>query len=523
MKLQRPKSWETAKLGELALLVLGGDWGEASTFDSPEYEEALCIRGSEFRNWDIDKGSTAVFRKIKKSSLSRRTLKEGDILIEISGGGPEQPVGRTVVMDRAALMQAQDKPKICTNFVRLLRAVVNVDSKYINYYLVFFYKSGKILDYQAGSNNLRNLKFKDYLNIELPIPPLAEQHRIVARIDELFSGLDKGVENLRLAQEQLNIFRQIILKNAFEGKLTETWRQKNQLKVRLPEQLQVDIRLAQEEVYKRLFNKWSSGEVGATKPKPLKLLPPLNTEELSFLPKLAHGWTWIRLGNFISSIEAGKSFRCEEREPSTQEIGVAKVSAISWGEYDESESKTCTDSSKVNNSYLISKDDFILSRSNTIELVGACVIVKNVSKKIMLSDKTLRIKFIELKPDYILEFLRSRIGRKQIMDLSTGNQDSMRNIGQERIRSIAIPVCSNDEVLEVVQVSKSYIDEIERLDAIIQSSLRHAEVLRQSILQKAFSGELVPQDPSDESASKLLARIKAEVTKLKSSKKKKVA
>ena len=141
----------------------------------------------------------------------------------------------------------------------------------------------------------------------------------------------------------------------------------------------------------------------------------------------------------------------------------------------------------------------------------------------MLSDKTLRIKFIELKPDYILEFLRSRIGRKQIMDLSTGNQDSMRNIGQERIRSIAIPVCSNDEVLEVVQVSKSYIDEIERLDAIIQSSLRHAEVLRQSILQKAFSGELVPQDPSDESASKLLERIKAEVTKLKSSKKKKVA
>lgn len=521
MKLQSPKSWETSKLGELALLVLGGDWGEASTFDSSEYEEALCIRGSEFRNWDIDKGSTAVFRKIKKSSLSSRTLKEGDILVEISGGGPEQPVGRTIVMDRAALMQAPDVPKICTNFVRLLRTVVNVDSKYINHYLVFFYKSGKILDYQAGSNNLRNLKFKDYLNIELPIPPLAEQHRIVAKIEELFSELDAGSANLRLAKEQLNIFRQSILKNAFEGQLTEVWRKKNQNKVRLPEQLQVDIRLAQEKVYKQLFDKWSSGEVGAAKPKPLKPLPPLNLEELSYLPKLAHGWTWVRLGNFITSIEAGKSFRCDEREPGTHEIGVAKVSAISWGEYDESESKTCTDKTKVNVAFLIDSDDFILSRSNTIELVGACVIAKNVSKKIMLSDKTLRIKFLELKPEYILEFLRSRIGRKQIMDLSTGNQDSMRNIGQDRIRSIAIPVCSNDEAEEVIQLSRASIDEIERLEGVIQSSFRHSVALRQSILQKAFSGQLVPQDPNDEPASELLSRIKAEVAKSKPIKKKK--
>lgn len=212
----------------------------------------------------------------------------------------------------------------------------------------------------------------------------------------------------------------------------------------------------------------------------------------------------------MDSIDAGKSFKCDEREPRANEIGVAKVSAVTWGEYDESESKTCTDISKENEAYLIRSGDFILSRANTIDLVGACVIARKVTKKIMLSDKTLRIKFDGFSQEYFLLYLGSRNGRRQIMRLSTGNQESMRNIGQDRIRSIVVPICSEIEAGVVIEALASRLSEVDQLDQTLTTALQQAEALRQSILKKAFAGLLVPQDPHDEPASKLLARIQAE-------------
>ncbi|MGB0834421.1 MAG: hypothetical protein ACPGR2_07880 [Psychrobium sp.] len=232
------------------------------------------------------------------------------------------------------------------------------------------------------------------------------------------------------------------------------------------------------------------------------------------MPKLPNQWSYKRLGDFIYDIEAGKSFKCDEREPDIDEIGVAKVSAVSWGEYKESESKTCIDPQKVNEDYFIKSGDFILSRANTIELVGACVIVQLTRRKIMLSDKTLRLNFLGNIQDYFLQYLRSWTGRKEIMNRSTGNQDSMRNIGQDRIKSIYVPVCSSDEIAVITQELDSKLSIVEQQVIDIDESLKRAEILRQSILKKAFSGQLVPQDSDDEPASELLKKIAIEKAEL---------
>lgn len=297
---------------------------------------------------------------------------------------------------------------------------------------------------RANPNQTAEFKF--------PLPPLAEQHRIVARIEELFSSLDQGVEALKTAQQQLKVYRQAVLKWAFEGRLTH---------------------------------------------------PDL---EEGVLPE---GWVEVEIGKFIEVIQAGKSFKCEERPPNNDEYGVLKVSAVSWGTYNENESKTVLDTKFVNKNYIVKKGDFLISRANTLELVGASVIAENASGRVMLSDKTLRILFNQdVNPKYALYFLRSQKGRKQIQEYSTGNQESMRNIGQVGIKSIKITLpllrIEQDQIVQEIESRLSVCDKIE--EDIVQS-LERAEALRQSILKQAFEGRLVEQDPDDEPAGVLLERI----------------
>lgn len=323
-------------------------------------------------------------------------------------------------------------------------------------FLVAFLNSnyGKI---QANAGaigiGLKNLNVESVRKYKIPLPPLSEQKAIVKKIEEVFSSLDSGIADLKKAQEQLKIYRQAVLKKAFEGELTK-------------------------------------------------------------------GQKLIELRNVISNIQAGKSFRCDERPPVDNEIGVLKVSSLSWGEFLELESKTVTDPTRINPNYFVEKGDFLLSRANTLELVGKSVIVNSISKKLMLSDKTLRISFNDLVvPHYILYFLKSRNGRKQIEDLSTGNQVSMRNIGQERIKQIRFPIPITTEVqTQIVKEIESRLSVCDKVEESIVEGLQKAQALRQSILKKAFEGKLLTKaeiaacklDKDYEPASVLLESIRKE-------------
>jgi type I restriction enzyme S subunit len=206
-------------------------------------------------------------------------------------------------------------------------------------------------------------------------------------------------------------------------------------------------------------------------------------------------WPIVALGELIESIEAGSSFRCRETPPEQGEVGVAKVSAVSWGRYDEQESKTCLDPSRINKDLLIRKGDFLISRANTVELVGACVIAEQVRKQVMLSDKTLRIVFKDpsLKP-WVLHFLRSRAGRQQIEALCTGNQESMRNISQRSLRQIGLPLAPPDEREEILAFIEEQLSRAGATSKTLQAIQAKLKQARASILKAAVEGRLVENE-----------------------------
>jgi len=218
----------------------------------------------------------------------------------------------------------------------------------------------------------------------------------------------------------------------------------------------------------------------------------------------------LPLGELLQGIEAGKNMRCVERPPVAGEKGVVKVSAVTWGRFDATQTKTLPNDYLPPTKARIMKGDLLISRANTLELVGAAVIVDVQPDNIFLSDKILRLIVDKNKKSWILWYLRSPEGRSQIESLATGNQLSMRNISQAALRQIKIPLpeapIRQQRLTRLTAAIKTDVS----LEAEAQRALTLLHRLESSLLTKAFQGKLVPQNPTDEPASVLLDRIRTE-------------
>lgn len=367
----------------------------------------------------------------------------------------------------------------------------------------------------SGSTRLKLTQGK-LRNIAISIPPLNEQHRIAAKIEALQAHSAKAKKALEEAQCLLEKFRQSALAAAFRGDLTASWREEHPD----TEPASVFLQRIRQERRKR----WEETELvkyatkGKTPPKDWKKKYPepvaVNTEGL---PDLPNGWCWTSLDEIITTINAGKNFLCQERPPQNEELGLVKISAVTWRFFDENASKTVTDHSLVNLENIIKRGDLLISRANTLDLVGATVIVDNITKKLYLTDKVLRINTVIDNKVWIHLFLSSYLGRTFIQMKSSGNQESMRNISQYSIKSIPVPLPAELELKKIVQVLCGVLSRQDNLKKRVDELSELLVSIPPSIHTKAFRGELVAQDPTDEPAGVLLERIAAETAVLSAS------
>lgn len=501
-----PAGWVIARLEEITLRIADG-----SHAPPPKQKSGFPMLSA--RNIEGGQIKFDNFRYISSKDFQvedeRTQVRPGDVLLTIVG-----TIGRTAVVPTGINPFALQRSVAVIKPIRILPK-----------FLMHFFESPstqKRLSELAKGTAQKGVYLNTLSDLELLVAPLAEQQRIVDEIEKQFSRLDAAVEMLRRVERNLEHLRAATLIAAVEGQLVPT-----EAELAHAEGLDyepADV-LLQRILHER-HAKWEADqfakmqEQGKTpkddkwKDKYEEPTPP-DTIGLSELPE---GWMWISLDSVLTGITAGKSFKCAERPPAMDEVGVVKVSAVTWGKFDEEESKTCIDKSLIRSDFFIKEGDFLFSRANTIELVGACVIVGRIQKHLMLSDKILRFSFLIVPVKWLLFTLRSLHGRNEIESLATGNQESMRNIGQDRIRQIRIPLPPLAEQHRIVSEVERRISVIEELKTLVTNTLRRAAILRQKILRDAFAGKLVPQDLADEPAERLLERIrleKAESEKLK--------
>ncbi len=239
-----------------------------------------------------------------------------------------------------------------------------------------------------------------------------------------------------------------------------------------------------------------------------------NTEPIDAPFEIPEGWEWCRVSSVICKIEAGKSIRCDETEPYGDQIGIVKTGVTSYGYFKENESKTCLSIDDWHDEYAIHEGDFLIARANIERLVGSCVIVDKITKKLMLSDKILRLVTIQIDPYYLLYTLKSRYLRFQIESSSTGTSATMKNISQGSIENLQIPLPPLEEQKRIVAEIEKWMHLIDIIEENQNGLNDNIEKAKAKILDLAVHGKLVEQNANEEPASALLERIKAEKERL---------
>lgn len=217
-------------------------------------------------------------------------------------------------------------------------------------------------------------------------------------------------------------------------------------------------------------------------------------QEMEF-QKLAHA-PRVQMDEILLGIETGKSFQTTDRIAKPDELGVLKVSAVSWSEFKPKESKAVARNYVPEPHHRVRAGDLLMSRANTLELVGAVVHVPAAFPNRLLSDKTLRLVLDESRacPGYVMRVLRMPEARAHIEANATGTSNSMRNISQDTIRAAPIPLPDLRDQCEIAERMALVERSVHKAEAAVAAQLADIEALPTRLLAQAF-------DFSDEGAS----------------------
>lgn len=451
-------------------------------------------------------------------------VKEGDILLTCAG--PRQRCGVPCLVRRT-------RPRLILSG-KMYRFRVLPDLMSAEYLEAFL----RSRDAQLAIDKMKtgisdsglNLTHGRFLRLSIRVAPLVEQRAIVAKIEALFSELDKGVEQLEQVAEQLKRYRQAVLKAAFEGKLTADWRAQQHAASTLPsaedllEQIQAERAARYEQQladWKQAVKDWeaaggkSSGQKKPRKPTIAREVRPPSLDETGGLPDIPAEWQWVSvelLAQPERPITYGVIKLGKEQSGGVPILRSSNVRHLHL-ELDHVKRISPSIADNFARTYLDGGEVLITVRGT----LGGIAVAPTTCRGFNVSREVAPIALLHCaEPSYVQYAIGSWYIEQWLEPRLRGIAYTGINI--ETLKRLPIPLVSRSEQEQIVDQIEARFSVLDQLAKAVNDGLQQAETLRRSILKKAFEGRLLSEtelaavkaDPAYEPAEVLLERIRAE-------------
>ena len=477
MSDELPQGWVTTSLAELLTTLesgsrpRGGVRGIAEGIPSVGGEHLNYTGGFNFE-------SVKYVPKEFAAGMSRGRIQRNDILVVKDGA----TTGKTAFIDsRFPFDEA-----FVNEHVFICRPTKEIEPQFLFRFLTSMDGQKRILEnFKGSAQGGINQTFAP--NTEVPLAPLAEQRRIVAKLEKLLGQVDASQQRLTKIPVLLKRFRQSVLAAACSGRLTADWREENS-----------DVESA-----RSLIERINEVRKKSPKAQEVELIPEGECPD-DIVPKT---WEWVRFGSVIGELRNGVPLRPNIEPPG---VPILRISAARPGVVNLDDFRFMPVGEQFVPQFTLRDNDLIFTRYNgTVEFLGTCGMVRGLGKRTLLyPDKLMRVRFDHdsVLPAYAEVFFQAPHVHERVVAKSKSSAGQNGISGSDiKGQPFALPPLAEQQ--EIVRRVAGLFALADQLEQRLAQARRQVDQLTPSLLARAFTGKLVPQDPNDEPASVLLERI----------------
>ncbi|WP_237673470.1 restriction endonuclease subunit S [Vreelandella profundi] len=492
-----PKGWHWVRLGELTKKIGSGATPRGGK--SAYVESGVpFLRSQNIWNDGLNLQDVAYIPFETHERMSNTHVFPSDILLNITGAS----------LGRCAVVPVGLETANVSQHVTIIRTIDPLSRLYLHYLMLSPYVQSLIWGRQVGMAR-EGLSKKVLEQFEIPLPSLAEQHRIVQKVDELMALCDRleqhTSDQLGAHETLVDTLLGTLTQSANATELADNWARLaehfdtlftteqsiDKLKQTIL-QLAVTGQLVEQdagdESVNTLLDRLSSEKRRLIKEKVLKkpkALEPLDTSKFSAIPE---HWSWVNLGDVIGIMDAGWSPACPSQPAELGNWGVLKTTAVQVMQYLEFENKKLPANKAPKEQYEVHTGDILITRAGPKNRVGISCVIKETRDKLMISDKIIRFHLIEagLSEEYICLCLNAGETYGYLEQAKSGMAESQMNISQDKLKAAPIPLCPANEQHRIVQK----VDELMALCDHLKQHLNQASNTRCQLAGAVVEGAL---------------------------------